>query len=263
MIMKTETIGRGNPLVLVPGGLTGWISWKGHADVLSAEFKVIRVQLLAVDLGLRGEPLPSEYSVETEVAALGAAMDAEGIADAHFAAWSFGALTTLSYAVRNPGRVRTLTLIEPPAIWILKGKGAFTGRLAEDQKLLRALGPGDVSESQLAWFSHFAGFVPDAVDPRTLPQWPSWMQHRQSLRNGDAVYRHQEEIASVRSFQKPVLLFKSADSSDWLQSIIDDLSREFPRASMHDLPGGHALHLVSGDRFLPIFREFLQRPHSA
>ena len=56
MIMQRETIGAGDPLVLVPGGLTGWISWKGHAETLSVEYRVTRVQLLNVDLGLRGEP---------------------------------------------------------------------------------------------------------------------------------------------------------------------------------------------------------------
>jgi pimeloyl-ACP methyl ester carboxylesterase len=259
MIMKSETTGRGAPLVLVPGGLTGWISWKGHAEALSAEYRVTRVQLLAVDMGLRDEPLPKDYSVDTEVEALASAVESEGIDSAHIAAWSFGALTALSYAVRNPGRVKSLTLIEPPAIWILKANGSFTPRLAEDQKLLHALGPGDVSESQLAWFCHFAGFVPPDVDPRSLPQWPSWMQHRQSLRNGDAPYRHQEDIGKVRAFRKPALLFKSSQSSTWLQTVVDQLSPELPHATVHDLPGGHALHLASRDRFMEIFREFLQR----
>jgi len=37
---------RGEPIVLVPGGLSGWISWKPHAEILSKDYKVIRVQLL-------------------------------------------------------------------------------------------------------------------------------------------------------------------------------------------------------------------------
>ena len=34
------------PIVLVPGGLSGWVSWKPHAEVLSKNFRVVRVQLL-------------------------------------------------------------------------------------------------------------------------------------------------------------------------------------------------------------------------
>ena len=86
MQMKTEISGAGQPLVLVPGGLTGWISWKPHAERLSSSYRVIRVQLLAVDLGLRGEPLPKDYSVETEIEALGETIDRLRLPEAHFAA---------------------------------------------------------------------------------------------------------------------------------------------------------------------------------
>ena len=62
-IMKAEVSGQGRPLVLVPGGLTGWLSWKPHAERLSAAYRVVRVQLLSVDLGLQNEqsPTPAGY----------------------------------------------------------------------------------------------------------------------------------------------------------------------------------------------------------
>lgn len=45
--MNFEVSGDGDtPIVLVPGGLSGWVSWKPHAEILSKDFKVIRVQLL-------------------------------------------------------------------------------------------------------------------------------------------------------------------------------------------------------------------------
>ena len=89
--METEITGSGRPLVLVPGGLTGWISWKPHAQRLSRDIKVLRVQLLNVAFGLRRERLPEGYSVTTEAAALAAALDGAGIEQADIAAWSFGA----------------------------------------------------------------------------------------------------------------------------------------------------------------------------
>ena len=58
LAMKTEMTGQGRPLVLVPGGLTGWLSWKPHAERLSKDHKVVRVQLLTVNMGLRRERLP-------------------------------------------------------------------------------------------------------------------------------------------------------------------------------------------------------------
>ncbi len=258
-MMKTEVTGTGFPLVLVPGGLTGWLSWKPHAEKLSWRFRVIRVQLLAVDLGLRGEPLPLHYSVDSEVEALAESLATLEVAEAHVAAWSYGAETALSYAVRHPERIRSLTLIEPPAIWVLRSRGPLKPDLVEAQVKLRTMGPGPISEDQLAWFAHFAGFVPPDMDPRKMPQWPSWVEHRQSLRTRDAAYRHGEDMSKVKAFTKPVLLFKGEGSSDFLNRVIDVLGEEFPRATVKQLPGGHALHVVSMDRFMETFVDFLGR----
>ncbi len=242
---------------MVPGGLTGWLSWEPHAKRLSEKYKVARVQLLAVDYGLRNAPLPPDYSVDYETLALQKALDDLGIQRAHFAAWSFGAEITLNFALNNPERVKTLTLIEPPAIWVIRSRGPLSKEQQEDQRMIQSLGPDDVSEAQLVWFTHFAGFVPPSVDPKTLPQWPVWFDHRRSLRTGDVVYRHQDDIQRVRDFGKPTLLFKGVGSSPWLHQIVDILADEFPNVETVTLPAGHAPHIVSMESFLEIFNKLL------
>src|SRR5439155_4075693 len=112
--------------------------------------------------------------------------------------------------------------------------------LLEDQKKIAKLGPAPISEEELVWFTHFAGFVPHDVDPRTLPQWPSWMEHRQSLRTQDTVYLHEDSIERVRNFDKPVLLCKGIGSWKFLHDIIDILGEEFPNDETHTLPCRHA-----------------------
>jgi len=260
--MQVDTKGAGNPIVLVPGGLTGWLSWRPHAEQLASKNKVILVQLLAVEMGLNDEPLPADYSVDMEVAALTRALDGAGIDRADFAAWSYGALVTLSFALHNPDRISSLTLIEPPAMWVLRSRGPLSEEMLNEQKQIQALGPGDVTEDQLVWFTHFAGFVPPNVDPRQLPMWPSWLEHRQSLRTGDVVYRHDDDIQLVREFPGPVLLFKGEGSSPWLNQIIDILGEEFPEPDVVTLPGGHALHIISMESFMDILDSFLVRAHS-
>jgi pimeloyl-ACP methyl ester carboxylesterase len=255
--MLTQETGRGEPVVLVPGGLTGWLSWEPHAKILSESYKVVRVQLLSVDLGLRNEPVPPDYSVDYETNALGRALDELGIEQAHFAAWSFGAEVTLNFVLNDPGRVKTLTLIEPPAIWVIRSRGPLSKNLLDDQKMEQSLGPSDVSEAQLVWFTHFAGFVPPSLDPRTLPQWPVWFKHRQSLRTGDVVFRHEDDIRRVRSFNRPTLLFKGGGSSPWLHQIVDILGTEFPQVKVKMLPGGHAPHIVSMGEFMDAFNGLL------
>src|SRR5215472_9402629 len=255
--MKSEVTGHGDTVVLVPGGLTGWISWEPHAKRLSESHRVVRVQLIAVDMGLRNDPIPADYSVDFETNALTRALDGANVAEAHFAAWSYGAEITLNFALNNPDRIKTLTLIEPPAIWVLRSRGPLSTEQLDDRKMMQTLGPQEITEDQLVWFSHFAGFVPRNVDPRTLPQWPNWLKHRQSLRSGDVVYRHEDDIQRVRNFGKPTLLFKGHGSSPWLHEITDILGAEFPHARVVTLPGGHAPHIVSMEEFMDIFNKFI------
>jgi len=46
MKMLSKVTGEGSPIVLVPGGLTGWLSWEPHAERLARTRRVARVQLL-------------------------------------------------------------------------------------------------------------------------------------------------------------------------------------------------------------------------
>ncbi len=256
--MKSEETGQGDPLVLVPGGLTGWLSWKPHAERLASAYRVIRVQLLAVDHGLSGDPLPADYSLETESHALARILDEVRITRAHFAGWSYGGEALLDFALDYPERVRSLTLIEPPAFWVLRSRGPLSPEALDFQERSRSFGPGTVSESQLAQFAHFAGFVPRDAVPQDMPQWPLWSQHRQSLRTGDVAFRHDDRIERVRTFSRPVLLFKGQGSPDYLREIVDVLGEEFPQARVEKLPGAHALHIVSMPAFMRIFTAFLQ-----
>lgn len=259
-MMPLEVTGRGETVVLVPGGLTGWVSWRPHAERLASSRRVMRVQLLSVERGLSGMPLPPAYSVRTEQAALTRTIEQAGIKQADFAGWSYGAEILLDFALTYPSRVRTLTLIEPPAFWVLRSRGPLSPEAMEFRRGTQTYGPGEVTEDQLAQFARFAGFVPADRAPQTMPQWPQWVAHRQSLRTGDVAFRHDDNITRVRQFDRPVLLFKGEGSPPYLRGIIDVLGEEFSSARVQELPGAHALHLVSLDAFMEIFTEFLNTP---
>ena len=76
--MQCEVTGNGRPLVLVPGGLTGWASWEPFAKTFSEKRTVIRIQLLGVQFGLENRALPEDYSVKTESGALSETLDSLG-----------------------------------------------------------------------------------------------------------------------------------------------------------------------------------------
>lgn len=250
MRMQAKVTGEGSPIVLVPGGLTGWLSWEPHAERLSKTRKVIRVQLLNVQYGFENRPLPKDYSVKMESQALATTLDELGLRKPlDFVAWSFGGEVTLDYALDHPERVRSLTLIEPPAFWVLRSQGTIDGDAKQIVNMLLTL-HGDISEDKLEQFLCAVGFCPPEQSPRDLPQWPLWVQYRQSLRNSEATVKHEDEPARLRAFRRPVLLVKGTGSAKFLHQIVDALAAKLPRAEVVEMPAGHGPQIVSMDRFL-------------
>jgi pimeloyl-ACP methyl ester carboxylesterase len=252
--MRLDVKGTGAPLVLVGGGLTGWLSWEPHQERLSSTRTVGRAQPLAVQYGLDNEALPEGYSLKMESRALGAAIDAQfPVGAIDLAAWSFGAFITLDYALDHSERVRTLTLIEPPAFWVLDAAGTGDAETARESSELHALYrqmTDDVTEVQLAAFVCHAGLCPPGKSPNELQPWPTWVKHRRSLRTGDASWAHRDTAARLRAFDRPVLLVKGTGSAHFLHRIEDGLAKTLPRAQMVELPGGHAPNIVAMDAFL-------------
>ena len=248
--MQSRITGDGAPLILVPGGLTGWVSWEPYAESLSHSRKVVRVQLLNVQYGLENRELPANYSVKTESRALFATLTDLGLDEpADVVAWSYGALVSLEYALDHVDRVRTLTLIEPPALWVLHALGEPDAEARQNEAVLRSL-HGDISEAQLAQFMSAVGLCPPGKLAQELPQWPGLVAYRQSLKNSPAVLNHNDDPRRLFTLRRPVLLVKGTGSARFLHQIIDLLLAELPNARVTEMPAGHAPHVVSKDRFL-------------
>jgi pimeloyl-ACP methyl ester carboxylesterase len=270
--MLTKVSGEGAPIVLVPGGVTGWSDWELHTKRLKAVRKVIRVQLLNVQYGLENRPLPPDYSVKMESRALAASIN-ELHLDTRFdiAAWSFGALVALDYSLDNADNVRSLTLIEPPAWWVIRALGEANGQGAASASeyirvVGRAMGKGDVvadhaaampdisredvTEDTLEQFLYAVGICARGQSARSLSQWPVWVRHRQSLRGSFAPIEHHDDPERLRAFTRPVLLVKGAESVPFLHWVIDILAAQLPRSRVIEMPRGHAPQIVSIDNFL-------------
>ncbi len=255
--MQCEVKGEGNPIVLVGGGLTGWKSWEPFVEIFNAkQRKVIRVQLLAVQYGLENRPLPADYSVKTESSALAATLDSLGFTTpVDIVAWSFGAFTSLDYALDHPEKIRTLTLIESPAIWVLRETGRFDKEMQKTSDFFMTF-KGDITEDMLADFLGHAGFVSPGQSPRDLPQWNGWVPFRQSLRCNPYPVTFRDSVQRLRKFQPPVLLVKGTGSTMWLHNVIAGLAENLPHSRIVEYPGGHAPHLVSREKFLIELEKF-------
>lgn len=256
--MPTVSSGAGFPLVLSPGGLTGWETFAPHAERWSRDRRVIRAQLLNVDFGLRGESLPADYSTELEARALSNALDELQVEHFDLLGWSHGGGVAINLALADPERVRTLTLAEPDAFWLLRSKGLFGPDAQELADAMAGYTRSEVSEDDLAAFLRGVGVVPRSVDPRTLERWPTWVKHRGALSMGDIPFHHSEDRERLRAFDRPVLLVKGTGSPPHMVDTVDALAAEFPRSRVMELAGGHAMLVVSMDAFIELVSEFLR-----
>jgi pimeloyl-ACP methyl ester carboxylesterase len=258
-VMQSEVIGAGAPLVLIGGGLTGMASWKPAAERLATSRQVARLQLLSVQYGLEDRPLGADYSLRMESDALGRALDTLGwTGPVDIVAWSYGAAITLDFALGRPDRVRSLTLIEPPAAWLLDD----ADRDDPEVRRLAALGgelTGDVTADDLERFLNAVALVPPGARPRELPQWPNWFEHRRSLRNTSAPFEHRDDKARLSGFGAPVLLVTGDGTAPFLRRIHDTLAAALPAARTLELPGGHAPQLAAADAFLEALEAFLRQ----
>lgn len=256
MKMQSNITGKGAPILLVPGGLTGWASWERHAEIFSQKNTVIRVQLLSVQYGLENRILPLDYSIKTESEALAASLDSLGYTTPiDVVGWSFGAFTALQFSLDHPERIRTLTLIEPPAMWVLRANGKFDETTQKAADFFLTL-HGDITEDMLAEFLAHAGLTKPGQSAHELPQWSKWVPFRQSLRNCPSVVNYNDDIKRLQNFQAPTLLVKGTGSSTWLHQIIDGLAENIPHSKVVEFAGQHAPHIVSMGEFIPELEKF-------
>ncbi|MCW6004269.1 alpha/beta hydrolase [Micromonospora sp. CPCC 205371] len=257
-VLTHDVVGEGPPVVLVPGGLTGWVSWIPHAERLAGRWQTIRVQPIHNELGSAGQPGDPAYTAAIERDSLNMTMDALGIETADFAGWSGGGRALLEYAITYPDRVRTLTLIEPAAYWILEQTGEADRDVDDLAGLLHRLAGGTVTEDDLAEFCYRAGLTSTRDEARRHPNWPRWVPHRMALSwQSQRADRPDRSVAELSQIGCPVLLIAGTATAPWLQRVVDVLAERLPNAHVLELPGDHACHIQNIDAFLKAFEDHI------
>jgi len=250
--------GEGPPVVLVPGGLSGWVSWEPHAAILARRHKVIRVQLLNMAAAEKGEGPGEGYSLRAESEALGRTLDGLEVDRVHLVGWSHGGAVALDYALEHPDRLASLTLIEPAAYWVARSYGEFADEVRSYEELFRSF-HDPPTEDDLIAFLKKNGLVPPGQDPRKMPRWPVWRKLRVALSSLHTVIEHDDDIRRIRSLRNvPVLLVRGRESTGLNAGGVELIARGLgPMTRTIALPDGHASHIVAMDRFLAELEDFL------
>jgi pimeloyl-ACP methyl ester carboxylesterase len=249
-VLQHEVTGAGDPIVLVPGILSGWVSWIPHAERLSKTKKVIRVQPIHSELANRGELPPPSFDWRTERESLRVTLDELGIERADLVGWSGGGRALIEFSAEYPARVRTLTLVEPAAYWVLERSDRRADLPRWDMELSERLAGRAVSEDDLIEFLRVAGMGAEGVDFRTLPPWPLWLQNRNALASDKILAWPERTLEDLRSFDRPVLSVYGDATEPWLRAVAELLGEVYPKCRVLELPGNHACHIQSIDLFM-------------
>ncbi len=121
--------------------------------------RVINLQSLAVQYGLEDRALPEGYSIGSEVRALHNTLNAMGVTEADVIGMSHGGVIAIVFALGNRDRVRTLTLIEPPAFWLLPNHGRDTDGAREMQALVSSLRRRTIEQQHVEQFRSTLGTI--------------------------------------------------------------------------------------------------------
>lgn len=120
--------GTGDPLVLVHGSASDYRAWQSQHDEFANHFRTInysrRYHYPNTEI-----PEGMEYLMDEHVEDLRALIKSLGVAPAHVVGHSYGGFLSLLMAIREPSLVRSLVLIEPPAITLFVSSNPKPGEL--------------------------------------------------------------------------------------------------------------------------------------
>ena len=113
-IPPVEVWGEGEPVILIHGsGAPAPISEMWSRQLPLAEHYRL---MIVTRRGYGDRPMARQTDVEGDVGDLLALLDA----GAHLVGFSYGGIVALVAAARRPELVRSLTVIEPPALWVVR-----------------------------------------------------------------------------------------------------------------------------------------------
>ncbi len=253
-----DSVGSGEPLVMVHGSWGDHNNWAAVTPRLSESFRVVTYDRRGHS---QSERPAGQGSVHEDVADLAALLERLDIAPAHVVGNSFGASISLRLAGERPDLFRSLVVHEPPLLAILQGGPEFDPMLADfnqrAEAVVELLESGQMDPAAKLFVDTIA-FGPGAWETlsqpiretfvRNAPTWLDETKDPESL----AV-----DLGALASFDKPALATKGTESPPFFSPIVDQLLASLPRSTSHVFEGaGHVPHISDPRQYVQTVKEF-------
>jgi len=238
---------RGVPTVFVPPmSLPGWVVWRRSLAALQRRHPVVTCDLIATRRALRRFDVSRHYNIKTETHAIGRALRIAGITGPiDLVGHSAGGTIALDFALDNPTAIRSLTLIEPGAAWVLKAVRRFDDEMRQFVRDRLTTYARPVTRRRYEAFLRQSFLGPRYV-PSESPLWPMLCAYMHNLQFRPALYRHSDRLQRLAAAPFPVLLVAGTESDRFHREVVAGLASVLPHVEVVNMPGGHAPHLGAG-----------------
>jgi pimeloyl-ACP methyl ester carboxylesterase len=102
--------GTGFPVVLIHGMSSSLHTWQGWTEILTKQYRVIRLDLPG--WGLTGPNEKNEYSIAYYESVVSRLLDSLGVKECYIAGNSLGGFITWNYALHHPQQVKKIILLD-------------------------------------------------------------------------------------------------------------------------------------------------------
>jgi esterase len=237
-----EEHGAGEPILCIHGGGSSALMWTDAFSELAKLGRVIAYDRRGCTRSER--PQPYERTTLGEQADDAAALlEHLGAEPAVVIGRSYGGAVAVELALRDPGAVRALALLEGDALGLTPAGLAWTTELRDG---LREVAARDGAEA-----------APEALFDRVMGTgvWESLPKDARELlsQNGEALLAELEYVdqpnpaaEAFAGIEQPVLLVAASDSPPEQRAMTEAMAAALPNARTETVEGGHLVNPASG-----------------
>ena len=231
-LIHVETVGSGEPLVLVHGDFAnGLMAWAKQIETLARVHRLVVVDRRGHGFSPRNPP----YTIDRDAFDVLAAVDSVGAESFHLVGHSYGGMVAMAMARQNPSRVASLHVIEPPYMALLPDDPDVVDLTRRAGEVFRRAAEWGPERATTEFFRALVG----AENLASMQSRPAWsLLVRESERIASAQFPGDYGASLVQGFRLdvPVVIYTGERSHPGLRKIAAALSQAIPGASLVDVP---------------------------